>query len=626
MFKKKKIALGVAVGFMGLAGIMSSAQAVHVNADGTGQVLLFPYYNAQEGYVTNINLINSTDETKAVRIRFREGKTSQDVLDFNLYMSPEDTWTGSISQAGDVAAVTTTDHTCALPALASCKTGQCSVTVPMKFRETSNAPSLRNAPEDTLQGYIEVIEMGVVNDSAVEYGVLHQGGTPNNCGVVADAWYRNTFTTGRGSESLPIDDPDPQVRGLLRPTGGLMGSSAVLNVGEGTAMAVDPVAIDDFTLEPHHTRPDDPENYNLPSLASGTVRTSKVMFKEPGQEHTVQVYTDWFDLDDPDFNPRFFQRPTSGSGTDDGDDSGTGGAYPSLDAPGDPCLANGEPACGTNPFPVAHILLASQVMNEYFLDPTDGYDGHTDWIVTFPMKKYGIFREDYWNLDFESGYDNAAQTRRICENQIDKQYESAYLAPQCTYNGPVHVTFGEEIFDREEGRKRDEHFSPYQSNPRILEREVNVLSFYTSDPSYDSSRTVMSSVDFSAADETSGFHQELDEGDYSDSAFDYQDIVETGPFVSGWARMSFMPWYTLEDGVRPNARASGGPRVGVAYNYETNQVDRIFPATHDLYKGVPVVGFAAIEGNVSANPNARFGDALPHKVTRGDPIDDIRGF
>lgn len=65
-----------------------------------GQVLLFPYFNAQNGYVTNINLVNSTDQTKAVKIRFREGKSSNDILDFNIYMSPEDIWTGSV-KAGD---------------------------------------------------------------------------------------------------------------------------------------------------------------------------------------------------------------------------------------------------------------------------------------------------------------------------------------------------------------------------------------------------------------------------------------------------------------------------------------------------------------------------------------------
>ena len=82
MFNKNKIAISVAVGILGVAGVMTSAQAVHVNPDGTGQVLLFPYYNARDGYVTNINLVNSTDQTKAVKIRFREGILSHSLLCF----------------------------------------------------------------------------------------------------------------------------------------------------------------------------------------------------------------------------------------------------------------------------------------------------------------------------------------------------------------------------------------------------------------------------------------------------------------------------------------------------------------------------------------------------------------
>ena len=90
---------------------------MHVNPDGTGQVLLFPYYNARDGYVTNINLVNSTDQTKAVKIRFREGKGSQDVMDFNIYMSPEDVWTGSIQPGASkdgktVGTISTADRSC----------------------------------------------------------------------------------------------------------------------------------------------------------------------------------------------------------------------------------------------------------------------------------------------------------------------------------------------------------------------------------------------------------------------------------------------------------------------------------------------------------------------------------
>ena len=157
MFKKNKVAISVVTGILGLAGVMTSAQAVHVNQDGTGQVLLFPYYNANDGYVTNVNLVNSTDQTKAVKIRFREGKSSNDVLDFNIYMSPEDIWTGSVKAGDDgkgnmVGTLSTSDRTCTLPALASCADGKCQAEVPFTGHNLYKGVTAA----DTREGYIEV--------------------------------------------------------------------------------------------------------------------------------------------------------------------------------------------------------------------------------------------------------------------------------------------------------------------------------------------------------------------------------------------------------------------------------------------------------------------------------------
>lgn len=561
MFKKNKIALGVAAGFVGMVGVMSSAQAVHVNKDGTGQALLYPYYNAQEGYVTNINLINSTDETKAVRIRFREGKDSKDVLDFNLYMSPEDVWTGSIrmdnSTGVPLGSVTTNDHTCALPALASCKEGKCSVTEPFDGYEYYGDVSA----SDTLEGYVEVIEMGVVTDSAVQYGVLHQRGEPNNCGVVADAWYRNTFKTGRGDAAT----------GLSAPTGGLMGSSAILNVAEGAAFAVDPIAFDNYTTDAFHTRPDDSEMFDLPSFSSGNIATSEIMVKK--DDGTVDmVVTDW----------EKYRHPNGTTG--------------------DACLLDDHPktpACGDNPYPIAHALLASNIMNEYFLDPTDGYDGHTDWVVTFPMKKLGVFDTDgitqLTKLELENEIDGKKYPTGefVCQDTAGNHYPLEDVNPDCKLYGDVQAYFGESIFDREEGRVKDANFSPYSSYPRVLEREVNVLTFISTDPSYDDSRTVLSSDHTLPAGKS---HADL-------GGLDADDFVVTDAFVSGWARLSFPAWYNLSSYIDGSPRSYGD----AADQYDINSF---------IYKGVPVAGFAAIEGNVSQNQNARFGDAIPHKVQR----------
>ncbi len=499
MFKKKKLALGIAAGFIGAVGIMTSAQAVHVNSDGTGQVLLFPYYNAHSGYVTNINLINSTDETKAVKIRFREGDKSNDVLDFNIYMSPQDVWTGSIRGIEDkdknlIGSISTRDRTCTLPQLASCKDDKCEVTIPFTGHQVYKDVDAA----DTREGYVEVIEMGVVTDKTVQAGVLHKDGTPANCTAVETAWSKGSFQQGAGAAAT----------GMSAPTGGLFGSSAVLNVAEGTAFAVDPVAVDNYSTVAQHYLSDDPNNFLLPSLASGDVTTSSVLAKDAAGNAEL-VETQWKTVPDTCLNDK---------------DSLT-------------------PQCGINPYPMAHVLLASHVMNEYFLDPTDGYDGHTDWVLTFPMKKHGIH-----NVDTD-----VALT-------VDGVYDREEGMPDMVYD-------------------KDFGFSPVlpgkAKEESVLKREVNVVTFLTSDPSYDDSRTVLSSH--------SG------------------QSLSVGSFVHGWARMSF-PGYDL----------SAGWSAASTYGKTATKHD----ATSYLYQGVAVTGFAALEGNVSANAHARFGDALPHKTNR----------
>ena len=43
---------------------------------------------------TYISVVNTTSVAKAVKVRILEGKTSAEVLDFNLFLSPNDMWIG----------------------------------------------------------------------------------------------------------------------------------------------------------------------------------------------------------------------------------------------------------------------------------------------------------------------------------------------------------------------------------------------------------------------------------------------------------------------------------------------------------------------------------------------------
>ena len=87
--KKNVLALSIAtmVGGLGFAGAASAALAVAES--GSGHILTIPYYTAQNGNMTVLHVTNTDDKNgKAVKVRFRGASNSDDVLDFQVFMSP----------------------------------------------------------------------------------------------------------------------------------------------------------------------------------------------------------------------------------------------------------------------------------------------------------------------------------------------------------------------------------------------------------------------------------------------------------------------------------------------------------------------------------------------------------
>jgi hypothetical protein len=93
---RKNLTSAVLAGLAGVAGIAATAQAVNINPDGLGQVLIYPYYTVNGGNVTLLSVVNTTENAKAVKVRFNEGLNTREVLDFNLYLSPFDVWTAAL--------------------------------------------------------------------------------------------------------------------------------------------------------------------------------------------------------------------------------------------------------------------------------------------------------------------------------------------------------------------------------------------------------------------------------------------------------------------------------------------------------------------------------------------------
>lgn len=258
--RKTKLATAVSLALAGSAGVLNTAQAVNVNPDNLGEVLLYPYYTVRGGTDTLVAVVNTTDDVKAVKVRFLEGKNSKEVLDFNLYLSPFDVWTGAIVKAAEGAKITTTDKSCTVPAIPA---------EGVEFRNTEYAVTDPDGEDSTVdrtrEGYLEIIEMGVISDSesggpddfTPAAAATHVNGVPKDCSVLLGAW---------SSGGVWTTNPTAKVVPDAASLGGLLGQGILINVTQGTDYSYTATAIDDFFLVPNHTAP----GVTTPTLASGS--------------------------------------------------------------------------------------------------------------------------------------------------------------------------------------------------------------------------------------------------------------------------------------------------------------------------------------------------------------------
>ena len=229
IFKKKSLCAALAG--IGALGAVGAAQAVNLNPDGLGQVLIYPYYTTRADAAGNVynsllSVVNSTASVKAVKVRFLEGKNSQEVLDFNLFLSPKDVWTAGIVPMGSGAGIITADKSCTLPVIPAA--GKAFV----NFLYTSDGAGA--TLDRTREGYVEIIEMATFDDSSdTAANVTHINGVPPGCSDQTDAL--------AASEALPPGLTDQDGRS------GIFGSMTLINVDSGTAAGQDAVALDNFS-------------------------------------------------------------------------------------------------------------------------------------------------------------------------------------------------------------------------------------------------------------------------------------------------------------------------------------------------------------------------------------------
>ena len=270
-FKRKS--LYAALAGVSALGVTGAAQAVNVNPNGLGQVLLYPYYTVRADNLINpfnslLSVVNSTGSVKAVKVRFVEGKNSAEVLDFNLFLSPFDVWTTAIipDLIGGGGKITTTDRSCTIPPIPSSGVSF------VNFQYAAgNADGADDSLDRTKEGYVEIIEMATyTSGSTIAVAATHVSGTPPCGSKLTDA--------NASAEQQP-------------PTGGLFGGLSLINVLSGDDYTEDAVALDNFRVGS--------PNYNqsgtiFPNLTQSFPATSQVLANSVGL--SPNVYTSAWNL------------------------------------------------------------------------------------------------------------------------------------------------------------------------------------------------------------------------------------------------------------------------------------------------------------------------------------------
>ncbi len=338
--KRNNLTTAVLAGIAGIAGIAGSAQAVNINPDGLGQVLLYPFYTTNNGNQTLLSVVNTTNAAKAVKVRFLESLNSREVLDFNLYLSAYDVWVAAIFDNAGTPTLLTGDSSCTVPYFFGNGNGlgaQPFLNFAYIGADADASPE-RGSITRASEGHFEIIEMGEMLPGPFADAVTHVQGAlvgpppvpapapneqvPANCDLLVAAW-----TAQQGNDGAWVVDSSV---GMTDANGGLFGGAAIVNSQAGTMYSYDAKAINGF-WDPavaagiRHSRPGD----ELPSLTSGDATTANIF-----------------------------------------DDAGN--AIPLM--------------YGQSIEAVSALFMHDQLMNEYVI--LDSLAAQSEWVITFPTKRF----------------------------------------------------------------------------------------------------------------------------------------------------------------------------------------------------------------------------------------------
>lgn len=363
--KKNVLASSVAAAVLGL-GMAGAAHA--------SNILVVPYFTAQGSNATLLNIVNTdTTKGKAVKVRFRGAANSDDVFDFQVFLSPGDVWTGQVAQgANGVAQLTTNDASCTKPAKAVLNS------TPFVTSRLNPALTAEQKAEQTREGYVELFVMADIvktglgddldgtedkdKDNDLYQAIKHVNGVAP-CSGKAWTGLDTAVVGGASTTTAGASVAAGGAKGLSKPTGGLFANYTIINLAQAGAWDGEAVVADTFASSSVGEIPYWPQTAAEVEEAEVVKFSADPLFTSAAQPGTTSVSVKAaikagsYDL--PDLSTPYTQIPT-----------------PGRQGPIDQALL------------VSGALATQSVTNEFLVDAD--IQATTDWVFTMPSRRYWV--------------------------------------------------------------------------------------------------------------------------------------------------------------------------------------------------------------------------------------------
>ena len=164
---------------------------VAMSANDRGDLALVPYYTVMADWVTGLHIVNTSERTQVVKLRFRRATDGLNALDFNVVLSPRDVYAGFLSATANSDIVwSSPDSSC---------------TVPASSGNRLVMPAIYRAGADS--GYVEVIAMGAPSSEQQPIAVAAASASASSATTSAGSAIGGAAvgSTGTSAAGLPRD-------------------------------------------------------------------------------------------------------------------------------------------------------------------------------------------------------------------------------------------------------------------------------------------------------------------------------------------------------------------------------------------------------------------------------------